>query len=105
MRTRALLAAAGALAAAAAPLAAANPAAADSIAYIKDNNIWLTSPDGSRQVQITRDGTATTPYRSPSQADDGTIAAGHGSDLVKLAQTGQPLAQFSPPVATDSRPI
>jgi WD40-like Beta Propeller Repeat len=83
-------------------LCAAAPAGADSIAYLKDNNIWLANPDGSHQVQITHDGTATTPYRSPSQADDGTIAAGHGGDLVTLAQTGQPLAQFAPPTGTDS---
>jgi dipeptidyl aminopeptidase/acylaminoacyl peptidase len=83
-------------------LVAAAPAAADSIAYIKDNNIWLANPDGSGQVQITHDGTAAAPYRSPSQADDGTLAAGHGSDLIKLAQSGKVLAQFAPPPATDS---
>src|SRR5512142_667690 len=83
-------------------LAAAAPAAADSIAYIKDNNIWLANPDGSGQVQITRDGTGVTPYRSPSQADDGTIAAGHGGEIVRLAQSGKVLAQFAPPTATDS---
>lgn len=83
-------------------VAVAAPAAADSIAYVKDNDIWLANPDGSHQVRVTHDGTAVTPYRSPSQADDGTIAAGHGGDLVKLAQTGQVLAQFAPPTATDS---
>ncbi|HEY7010667.1 MAG TPA: hypothetical protein VH395_17080 [Jatrophihabitantaceae bacterium] len=83
-------------------LAVAAPAAADSIAYIKDSNVWLANPDGSHQVQITHDGNATTPYRSPSQADDGTIAAGHGSEIVKLAQSGQVLAQFAPPTAIDS---
>ena len=83
-------------------LAAAAPAAADSIAYIKDSNVWLANPDGTHQVQITRDGNATTPYRSPSQADDGTIAAGHGGEIVKLAQSGKVLAQFAPPTATDS---
>ncbi|MGZ4329559.1 MAG: hypothetical protein ACXVXL_16220 [Solirubrobacteraceae bacterium] len=83
-------------------LAAAAPAAADSIAYIKDSNIWLANSDGSHQVQVTHDGNATTPYRSPSQADDGTIAAGHGSEIVKLAQSGRVLAHFAPPTATDS---
>ena len=83
-------------------LCAAAPASADSIAYIKEHNIWLAAPDGSHQVQITRDGTATAPYRSPSQADDGTLAAAHGSELVKLAQSGQPLGHFAPPTATDS---
>ncbi len=82
-------------------LAAAAPAAGDSIAYIKDSNIWLANSDGSHQVQITHDGNATTPYRSPSQADDGTIAAGHGSEIVKLAESGR-LAHFAPPTATDS---
>jgi Tol biopolymer transport system component len=83
-------------------LSVAAPAAADSIAYIKDTNIWLADPDGSHQIQITHDGTPTTPYRSPSQADDGTIAAGHGGEIVKLAQSGQVLAHFAPPTATDS---
>src|SRR5690349_5383999 len=83
-------------------LSVAAPAAADSIAYVKYTNIWLASPDGSHQVQITHDGTPTTPYRSPSQADDGTIAAGHGGEIVKLAQSGQVLAHFAPPTATDS---
>ena len=83
-------------------LAAAAPAAADSIAYIKDSNVWLANPDGSHQVQITHDGVTTTPYRSPSQADDGTIAAGHGGEVVKLAQSGRVLAHFAPPIATDS---
>jgi hypothetical protein len=78
------------------------PASADSIAYVKDNNIWLANPDGSHQVQVTRDGTAAVPYRSPSQADDGRIAAGHGGEIVKLAQSGQVLARFAPPTATDS---
>jgi hypothetical protein len=83
-------------------LIAAAPAAADSIAYIKNDNIWLANSDGSGQVQITHDGTAVVPYRSPSQADDGRIAAAHGSDIVLLAQTGQTLAEFPPPTATDS---
>jgi hypothetical protein len=97
MKSIRMLAVSGALA-----LCAAAPAAADSIAYVKDNNIWLASPDGSHQVQITHDGSPASPYRSPSQADDGTIAAAHGSDLVRLAQSGRPLAQFAPPTATDS---
>src|SRR5690348_16146623 len=83
-------------------LIAAAPAAADSIAYINNDNIWLANGDGSGQVQITHDGTAVLPYRSPSQADDGRIAAAHGSEIVLLAQTGQTLSEFPPPTATDS---
>ena len=49
-------------------------ASADSIVYVKDANVWLASGDGGSQYQVTTDGTAAQPYRSPSQADDGTIA-------------------------------
>ena len=49
-------------------------ASADSIVYVKDANVWLANADGSGTYQVTTDGTAEHPYRSPSQADDGTIA-------------------------------
>jgi Tol biopolymer transport system component len=82
--------------------AAAATAQADSIAYVKAHNVWIAEPDGSAQHQVTRDGTADWPYRSPSQADDGTIAAAHGTDLVRLAQNGTVLSRFDPPDSTDS---
>ena len=53
-------------------------ASADSIVYVKDGNVWLADGAGGSQYQVTLDGTAEHPYRSPSQADDGTIAAGFG---------------------------
>ena len=34
----------------------AAPAAADSISYLRDGNIWLTTPDGARQTQVTSTG-------------------------------------------------
>jgi hypothetical protein len=38
-------------------LAIAAPAAnADSIAYVRDGNVFLTTPDGARQFQVTFDG-------------------------------------------------
>ena len=46
---------------------------------------------------MTRDGSDSRPYRSPSQADDGTIAASHGNDIVRLRQNGQVLSRFDPP--------
>jgi hypothetical protein len=71
--TRRLLAVlAGALLAAA--LVAAD-AQASSIVYVVDGNLWLSTPDGSRQKQLTADGTPQDPYASPSMADDGTIVA------------------------------
>ena len=51
-------------------------ASADSIVYVKDGNVWLASGDSSNQYQVTTDGTDEHPYYSPTQADDGTIAAG-----------------------------
>lgn len=33
-----------------------------------DGNVWLANPDGSGQYQVTLDGSAASPYSSPSQA-------------------------------------
>ena len=55
---------------------AAAPAAAagGNIAYVKNDKVWVTSPDGSNQRQITNDDLT---YGAPSQKDDGTIAVAH----------------------------
>jgi hypothetical protein len=66
-------------------------AAADSIVYVKDGNVWLSSPDASKQYQVTFDGG----YSSPSQANDGTIAALHGKQLVRLDRSGHKLSEFN----------
>lgn len=55
------------LAAAAIVLMPAAVASADSIVFVKDSNVWVALPDGSNQRQLTRDGTADHPYRSPSR--------------------------------------
>jgi Calx-beta domain len=44
-----------------------------SLVYAKANNIWLSNPDGSSARQLTTDGTASRPYRDPSQSDDGNV--------------------------------
>jgi hypothetical protein len=81
-------------------LALGAPAAhADSIAYIKDGNVWLSTPDGSRQFQVTTTGQ----YADVSQADDGTMIALTGARLHKLSRTGDVLADFATPVS-DTRP-
>ena len=46
-----------------------------SIAFVKGNNVWVTTPNGAVQHRITRDGTARSPYRSPSVARNGLIVA------------------------------
>src|ERR1044072_4422214 len=75
----------------AAALAAASigaaPAAADSIVYAKDGNLFLTSPDGSKGYQLTRDGG----YSEPSQADNGIVGALRDKQLVRLDRSGRDL--------------
>jgi hypothetical protein len=72
-------AAAGALAA---------TASADSIVYVKDGNVRLTSPDAAKQIQVSFDAG----YASPSQADDGTIVALHGKQFVRMDRSGHRLS-------------
>jgi hypothetical protein len=82
-----------------AALAAPAAAQADSIAYVKDGDVWLTTPDGGRQYQVTSTGG----YSDVSQADDGTMIALNGIRLHKLARDGAVLADFDTPVS-DTRP-
>jgi hypothetical protein len=77
-------------------LAVAVPAAhADSIAYIKDGNVHLATPDGSRTFQVTDRGG----YSDVSQADDGTMIALNGIRLHRLDRMGNVLADFDTPVS------
>jgi WD40-like Beta Propeller Repeat len=77
-------------------------AAASSIAFVKDNNVWLISPDGSRQRQVTTDGTASTYYNWPSQADDGTILAKRGNHFVRLRPDGTKIGAPVPAIGSDT---
>jgi WD40-like Beta Propeller Repeat len=80
-------------------LAIAAPAAADSISYIKDGNIWLTTPDGSRQHQVTQAGG----YSFASQADDGTLIGLFGRRLHRIdPRDGRILADFATPVSGEA---
>jgi hypothetical protein len=65
-------------------LCTAGPAAASSIVYAKSSNVYLTSPDGTKGYALTAGGG----WSSPSQADDGTIVAVHGQDIVRLDRSG-----------------
>jgi hypothetical protein len=81
-------------------LAVAAPAAlADSIAYIKGGDVWLSTGDGSRQYRVTSTGR----YADVSQADDGTMIALSGVRLHRLDRQGRVLADFDTPVS-DTRP-
>jgi hypothetical protein len=90
-RRRRVVAAMGIIATAAA--ATATPAMGDSLAFIRDNNVWLANPDGSGQYQVTLDGTAGSPYETPSQADNGTVVAirqtpGQRRQIYRMTQNG-----------------
>jgi WD40-like Beta Propeller Repeat len=81
-------------------LAVAAPAAsADSIAYVKAGDIWLSTSDGSRQYRVT----ATGGYSDVTQADNGTMIGLHGVRLHRLDRQGRVLADFDTPVS-DTRP-
>ena len=85
---------------AAASLAFAAPASADSISYVKDGNVFLTTPDGGRHFQVTSSGV----YSYASQADDGTFIALAGERLHKLDRLGNVLADFATPVSDGPPP-
>lgn len=100
-------------------LGASGTAAADSLVFIKENNVWLAKPDGSGQYQVTTDGSADNPYQSPSQADDGTIVAArkqpNGGPLYRMQQNGELInaisvgaliaGPFNPQVSPDGRTV
>lgn len=59
-----------------------------SIVFIKNFNIWIADGDGVYQRQITTDGSAASPWRSPTQALDGTVAAAKGELIYRMNQWG-----------------
>jgi hypothetical protein len=84
------------LAAAAFIGSAAGAASADSIAYIKGGDVWLTTTDAARQFQVTGTGG----YVGVSQADDGTmLATTADNSLVRLDRYGSTLSSIRTPVS------
>ena len=83
-------------------LVPAAAASADSIVFVKNANVWVASPDGSSQRQLTRDGTADHPYRSPSQADDGIVAASYLDGIRLIDRRGKVVRELDPPPLTNS---
>ena len=67
-------------------------AAADSILYMRDGDVYLTTPDGSHAARVTTSGG----YASATQADDGRIIALKDSRFHLLNRYGDVLADFSP---------
>jgi hypothetical protein len=80
-------------------LAAAPAAMADSIVYVDGGNVWSASPDGGHKVQLTDGGN----WHSPTQADDGTIAAVDGTGPIQvMARDGRPLRTITTQPASSS---
>ncbi len=101
-RYRTVRVAVAALAAAVLALAAASVASADSLAFVKENNVWLANPDGSGLYQVTFDGTPSAPYETPSQSDAGIVVAvrqapGQRRQIYRMTQSG---ALLNPPINT-----
>ena len=81
-------------------LAVVAPAAsADSIAYIKDGDVWLSTGDGSRQYRVTYTGRYADVSPGRRRHDD----RAHGVRLHRLDRQGRVLADFDTPVS-DTRP-
>jgi uncharacterized membrane protein YgcG len=77
--------------------AIATTADASSIVFIKGNNVWLANPDGSGQYQVTTNGTAQFAYSSPSEDNNGVIAAIQDTYFLdRMTQNGQMLSSFQP---------
>ena len=89
------------MAATLAACAVAAPAAqADSVAYIKAGNVFLSTTDGAREYQVTSDGG----YSTVSQADSGRMVALRGDHIVHLERDGRVLADIATPVSTTTDP-
>lgn len=77
-------------------LAVAPVAGADSIVYIDQGNVWTMKGDGTGRVQLTDGGR----WHSPTQADDGTIAAVDGTGpIVVMTKDGRQLRTIQTPAA------
>lgn len=69
-------------------LATAGAAQASSIVFIRAGDVWLTTPDGSRELRVT----SGQRFNHVSQADDGTIFAEGNGVLRRFAPDGRELA-------------
>lgn len=88
--------------------AGAGPAGAQpdagTITFTLDHDVWIMAADNpSGAMAVTTDGTAESPYLSPTQDDQGriiAIAGGEGGDIVRMDQDGTLLGDaFRPPGA------
>jgi hypothetical protein len=69
-------------------LAVAAPASASSIAFVRDGDVYLVTPDGAREHRVTSGGS----YLAVTQSDDGTLFAYRSGALDRLDPNGRALA-------------
>jgi hypothetical protein len=79
-------------------LVAAGSAQASSLAFVRDGDAWLTTPDLSREHRLTTSGDITL----VSQADDGTIVVAAGRTLYRFRPGGEAL---NGPVTLEQVPV
>ena len=72
------------------------------IVYIKNANVWIARGNGTGAHAVTRSGTKANPYRSPSEANGGMIAAARGSKIIRMTQHGRVLNTIDPPTLHNS---
>ena len=72
----------------------AGPAAADSLVYVKDANVWAARPGPTAAVRFTFDGTQSSRYGYPTQADDGTVVAVRAGRVYRFDRSGRRLTSF-----------
>ncbi|GAA5150526.1 hypothetical protein GCM10023340_27840 [Nocardioides marinquilinus] len=73
-----------------------------SLLFVRDHDVWIARADGTGARAVTADGTASSAYRTPTQADDGTIVAARGSVIVRMTPAGRVLNRLDPPAIEDS---
>jgi Lamin Tail Domain len=74
-------------------------AATGSFVFVKAGNVFLSDPQGTKQYQVTKDGTLSNPYLTPTEDSRGNIYAVRENKLFRLAQNG---TQVAPPLSLDS---
>ena len=82
-------------------LALPSAAQASTLVYTDGGDVWAADMDDGSVHRVTTDGSAANPYRSPSQADDGTIVAVRGrADEARLYRFDQGGNRLNTPFET-----
>ncbi|MBN9612010.1 MAG: hypothetical protein J0H64_00825, partial [Actinobacteria bacterium] len=68
-----------------------------SIVYIKNHNVWIADGSGANQRQLIGGGTASNPWRSPTQSDGGVVVATRGDLIYRMNQRGAVYNTINPP--------